>query len=78
MWYASERRVFLGKLKGKRPIERPKHRLEDNTRTNHNETGWGLRGVDWIHLVQEKDKWRALMNMVMYLQVPKNKMLGIS
>jgi hypothetical protein len=27
-------------------------------------------GVDWIHLAQDKDKWRAPMNTVMSLQVP--------
>jgi hypothetical protein len=32
------------------------------------ETGWG--GTDWIDLAQDKDQWRALVNMVMNLQVP--------
>jgi hypothetical protein len=27
------------------------------------ETGW--KGVDWIHVAQEWDKWWALVNMVM-------------
>jgi hypothetical protein len=29
--------------------------------------GWG--GMDWIHLAQDKDQWRAPVNMVMDLQV---------
>jgi hypothetical protein len=29
-----------------------------------------LGGVDWFGLVQDKDKWRALMNAVMNLWVP--------
>jgi hypothetical protein len=29
-------------------------------------------GVDWIGLSQNKDKWRALVNAVMNLWVPKN------
>jgi hypothetical protein len=33
-------------------------------------TGWG--GVDWIHLAQERDQWRALVNTVMNLLVPYN------
>jgi hypothetical protein len=32
------------------------------------EIGWG--GMDWIDLVQDRDQWRALVNMVMNLQVP--------
>jgi hypothetical protein len=31
------------------------------------EIGWG--GVDWIGLAQDRDKWRALTNAVMSLQV---------
>jgi hypothetical protein len=29
-------------------------------------------GVDWVHLAQERDNWWAVLNMVMYLLVPKN------
>jgi hypothetical protein len=32
------------------------------------EIGWG--GMDWIDLVQDKDKWRALVDTVMNLRVP--------
>jgi hypothetical protein len=34
------------------------------------EIGWG--GMDWIDLDQDRDQWRALVNMGMNLQVPKN------
>jgi hypothetical protein len=30
----------------------------------------GIEGVDWIHLVQDRDWWWALVNMIMNLQVP--------
>jgi hypothetical protein len=34
------------------------------------EVGWGV--VDWIGLAQDRDRWRALVNSVLNLQVPKN------
>jgi hypothetical protein len=30
----------------------------------------GCDGVDWIELAQDRDKWRAVVNTVMNLQVP--------
>jgi hypothetical protein len=35
------------------------------------EIGWG--GVDWIGLVQDRDRWRALMNSVFNLRVVGGK-----
>jgi hypothetical protein len=29
----------------------------------------GHKSVGWFHLAQDRDQWRALMNMVMHLQV---------
>jgi hypothetical protein len=34
-------------------------------------TGIGRDGMDWINL-QHRDQWRALVNMVLNLQVPYN------
>jgi hypothetical protein len=30
----------------------------------------GSGGTDWIDLVQDKDQWRATVNMVMNIRVP--------
>jgi hypothetical protein len=40
----------------------------ENIKIDLREIGWD--GVDWIDMVQDKDKWRALVNTVMNLQVP--------
>jgi hypothetical protein len=32
------------------------------------EIGWG-GGVDWIQLAQNRDQWRAVVNVVMNLRV---------
>jgi hypothetical protein len=40
----------------------------DNIRRDLRETGWD--GVDWIDVAQDKDQWRALVDMVMNIRVP--------
>ena len=61
-------RVLVGKPKGKRPFERPRHRWEDNIKADLQEVGCG--GMDWIELAQDRYRWWALVNAVMNLWVP--------
>jgi hypothetical protein len=42
----------------------------DNIKMDLREIGWD--GVDWIDVAQDRDQWRALLNMVMNLRVPLN------
>jgi hypothetical protein len=61
-------RILVGRPEGRRPLGRPRHRWEDNTKTDLREVGWG--GMNWIELAQDRDRWRALVNVVMNLGVP--------
>jgi len=61
-------RVLVGKPEGKTSLGRARHRWEDNTKMDHQEVGW--EGMDWIDLAQDRDRWRALVNVVMNLWVP--------
>jgi hypothetical protein len=61
-------RLFVGKPEGRRPLERSRRRWIDNIKMD---LLWiGLSVVDWIGLVQDRYRWRALVNSVMTLWVP--------
>jgi hypothetical protein len=69
-WLGEERgvyRVLVGKPEGKRPLGRSRRRWEDIIKMYLLEVGYG--GVDWNRLVQHMDRWRALVNAVIYLRV---------
>jgi hypothetical protein len=61
-------RTLVGNTEGKRPLERQRRRWEYNSRTYLTEIGWG--DMEWTDLAQDKDQWRALVNMVIRLRVP--------
>ena len=54
-------RVSVGKPEGKRQLGRHRRRRKDSTKTDLQELGWGM---DWIDLVQDKNRWWALVNAV--------------
>jgi hypothetical protein len=59
--------IFVGTPEGKITLGRHRSRGEDNIRMDCREIGW--EGVDCIRLIQDRNRWRALVNTVMDLQV---------
>jgi len=53
---------------GKRLLGRPRHRWADDIKMDLQEVGWG--SMHWIDLAQDRDRLRALVNVVMNLQLP--------
>ena len=59
--------VLLGKLERRRPLGRPRRRWVDNIRMDLQDVGCGY--MDWIGLVQDRDRWRTLVSAVINLWV---------
>jgi hypothetical protein len=61
-------RVLVGRPEGKRPLERPRCKWEDNIKLDLREIG--IDGTNWIRLAQDMGRWRAFVNTVMNVRVP--------
>jgi hypothetical protein len=62
--------IVVGKPKENGPLGRPRRMWVDSINIDLGEIGWD--GTDWIDLAQNRALWRALVNTVMNLLVPKN------
>jgi hypothetical protein len=56
-------RILVGKPEGRRPFGRPRRWWVDLR-----EIGWD--GINWIDLAEDRDQWRAVVNMVVNQWVP--------
>jgi len=61
-------RVLVGIPEEKRPLGRHSHRWDDNIKMDLKKIG--CRGMEWIDVAQDTDRWRALVNDVIKLRVP--------
>jgi hypothetical protein len=64
-------KILFGKPEEKRPLGRPRHRCEDNIKMNLRKIG--LKGVNWIHMAQDRSRCRALVSTVMNLGLHKRR-----
>jgi hypothetical protein len=59
--------ILAGKPEGKITLGRPRRRWENNTSMHLRGIVWKV--VDWIHLAQDRDQWRAVVKAVMNLRI---------
>jgi hypothetical protein len=61
-------RILVRKPEAKGVLERPKRRWEDYIKKDFRRVG--CRGMEWIELAQDRDRWWARVNAGMKLRVP--------
>ena len=61
-------KVLTGKHTGKIPLGRSRHKWEDNIRMDLEEIG--INAGNWVDSAQDRDHWRALVNVALNLRVP--------
>jgi len=57
----------MGRPEEMRPLGRRRRRRKDNIRKELNGIRWD--GVDWIHVVQDRDKFQDLVTTAMNLRI---------
>jgi hypothetical protein len=61
-------KILVGKTKRKRTLRGSRRRWEHNIGVNMREIQW--QDADWIHMVEHREQWWAVVKTVMNLQVP--------
>ena len=61
-------KISTGKPTGKRPLGRPRRRWEGNIRMDLEEIG--ISAGNWVDSAQDRNYWRALVNVALNLRVP--------
>jgi hypothetical protein len=61
-------RVLVEVPEGKKPLGRPRRGWKDNIKMDLQKVG--CRGMDWIELAQDRNRWLALVNAAINLRVP--------
>jgi hypothetical protein len=56
-----QKTFFVVKPEGKWLLVRPRRGREDDIKTDLKKIGWEC--VDWIHLAQDRNRWRGHVNL---------------
>jgi hypothetical protein len=54
----------------RRSLERPRNSWEDNINLDIQEVGWEVHGLDCSVLVEDRNRWRSIVNVVLKIRVP--------
>ena len=68
IWGRSAFKILTGQPTGMRPLRRPRRRWEDNIRLDLEEIS--INAGNWVNSAQDKNYWRALVNVALNLRVP--------
>jgi hypothetical protein len=69
-------KVLVIKIEEKKTFGRSRCRWEDNIYIDLEEIRWEV--LDWIHMAQDRVKWRAFVKMVMNLLVPQKMKIFVA
>ena len=58
----------MGRPEGRRALGTPRHRWKNNIKMDLQKMGW--KGMKWVALAQDRDRWWTFVNPGMNLQVP--------
>ena len=61
-------KILTGTTTGNNALGRPRRRWEDNVRMDLKEIGIDTK--NWVHSAQDRDYWRALVNVALKFWVP--------
>jgi hypothetical protein len=61
-------KILVGRPEERKPVGRPRHRWEDNTKMDLQVVGWW--SMEWIELAEDRDKCQDLVTAGMNLRVP--------
>jgi hypothetical protein len=60
--------ILVRKPEWKSPLGKPRLIWEDESSMGLSRVGWEV--MDWMHLDQDRNQWRALVNTLMNFRVP--------
>jgi len=61
-------RALAGRYEGRSPIAISRHRWKNNIEMDLQYVKW--RGMDWIPLTQDRDRWQAVVKVMINLRFP--------
>jgi hypothetical protein len=61
-------KMFVGNNEGEGPVRRPRPKWEGSIKMDLQEIG--CEDVNWVHLLQDRVRWRSVLNLITNRRVP--------